>query len=68
VGTAVCLGRAASWASCKEEREKGVPLLSRKMGTIGECMALNETQRAVLKEIQDKKAETKQKSYGIFRI
>jgi hypothetical protein len=38
------------------------------MGATGECIALNETQREVLKEIQDKKAETKQKSYGIFRI
>jgi hypothetical protein len=28
------------------------------MGAIGECIALNETQREVLKEIQDKKAET----------
>jgi hypothetical protein len=32
--------------------------LSRKMGASGECIAFNETQRAALKGIQDKKAET----------
>jgi hypothetical protein len=36
------------------EPKEGVQQLSRKMGAIGKCIALN----AVLKEIEDKKAET----------